>query len=52
MTSIVKNFASVPVEAFVIRAAAKAFRAAVQSDGEVNVNRIVGHGNHMTYLGV
>lgn len=52
MTSIVKTFAGSPVDAFVIRAAAKAFRATIQSDGEVNVNRIFSHGNHVTYLGV
>ena len=44
MTSIAEAFAGVPVESFVMRAAAKAFRAAVDSDAEVNVSKVVAHG--------
>lgn len=52
MTSIAEAFAGVPVESFVMRAAAKAFRAAVDSDAEVNVSKVVAHGSSMTYIGV
>ena len=52
MSAIVKDFDSVPVDAFVIRAAAKAYRSAVASEGELNVNRMVKHGSHVTYTGV
>jgi len=52
MTSIAQNFGEVPVDAFVMRAAAKAFRAAIDSDGDVNVSRAMTHGNSLTYLSV
>ena len=52
MTSIAETFPDMPVESFVMRAAAKAFRAAVDAEADVNVSRVVTHGSAMTYIGV
>lgn len=56
MTSIVKSFAEVPTDAFVIRAAAKAFKAVIaaadDAEARLNVSRVFSHGKRVTYLGV
>ena len=54
MTQISSTFADTPVDAFVIRAAAKAFRKVVAAeDGDqLNVSRVFNHDKRVTYLGV
>ena len=50
MTTIAQQFSDTPVDAFVIRAAAKAFKTV--SSEPLNVSRVFTHGRTMTYLGV
>lgn len=45
MTEICSTFSESQVDAFVIRAAAKAYKAIIDSsDGPLNVSRVIGHG--------
>lgn len=52
MTQICSDFASVPVDAFVIRAASKAYKATIDSEGPLNVSRVFSHGKRVSYVGV
>ena len=52
MTTISVKFADVPVDAFVIRAAAKAFRSAMNTNEVLNVSQVLSHKRRVTYLGV
>ena len=61
MTQIATNFADTPTDAFVIRAAAKAYQATITSRDDVmkgeetttlNVSRVMSHSERVTYIGV
>ena len=54
MTQIASTFAGTPVDAFVIKAAAKAFRKTMAEEigDELNVSRVFNHDERVTYLGV
>ena len=53
MTAIAQTFADVPTDAFVIRAAAKAFKEAISdADETLNVSRVFSHGKRISYHGV
>ena len=54
MTMIRETFSDTPVDSFVIRAAAKAFKAtlAQSADEPLNVSRVVRHGERIAYYGV
>ena len=54
MTQIASTFKDMPTDAFVIRAAAKAYKATIDSDGDqpLNVSRVFTHGQRTAYLGV
>ncbi len=41
-----------PTDAFVIRAAAKAYSAAINPNESLNVSRVMSHSERVTYLGV
>jgi len=43
MTEIATTFADTPADAFVIRAAAKAYRAAINPTESLNVSRVMSH---------
>lgn len=51
MTQIASAFSDTPTDAFVIRAAAKAYTATI-SEEPLNVNRVFTHGRRVAYLGV
>lgn len=51
MTQIAEKFADAPLDAFVIRAAAKAFRKAI-GDEPLNVSRVFSHDRTIAYTGV
>lgn len=51
MTAIAQTFGEVPTDAFVIRAAAKAFKKAI-GDEPLNVARVFSHGKRIAYHGV
>lgn len=54
MTQIASDFKDMPTDAFVIRAAAKAYKATISSeiDEPLNVSRVFTHGQRVAYLGV
>ena len=52
MTEITNSFPETPVDAFVIRAAAKAFKTAISSEETLNVSRVFDHNQRVSYLGV
>ena len=52
MTQIATDFADMPTDAFVIRAAAKAYSEAINPNESLNVSRVMSHSERVTYLGV
>ena len=61
MTQIASDFKDTPTDAFVIKAAAKAFKATIGNSGSdlsaadekpLNVSRVFTHGKRVAYLGV
>ena len=52
MTAIVNKFADTQLDAFVMRAAAKAFNATIGPGETLNMSRVFSHGQKITYTGV
>ena len=52
MTAIVNQFSDMQLDAFVMRAAAKAFNATIGPGEPLNISRVFGHERKVTYTGV